>query len=66
MADSDELVGAFELHAAEGIREILDRGLDPRAPIRGKAPINWLLEMYSRSTAFPACLQVMLDGGAGQ
>src|SRR4026207_1798576 len=61
MADTDDLVIAFELHAFDQIRAILDRGLDPRAPIRGKAPVNCLLEMYSRSAAFPACLPLMLD-----
>lgn len=64
MADADELLIAFELHAIEQIRNILDAGLDSRAPIRGKSPINWLLEMYTRSAAFPACLQLMLDRGA--
>ena len=64
MADTDDLLVAFELHSAEQIRDILDAGLDPRAPIRGKSPVNWLLEMYSRSTAFPACLRLLLDRGA--
>ena len=64
MADTDDLLIAFELHSAEQIRDILDAGLDPRAPIRGKSPVNWLLEMYARSAAFPPCLQLMLDRGA--
>jgi len=64
MADTDDLLIAFELHSVEQIRDILDAGLDPRAPIRGKSPVNWLLEMYTRSAAFPACLQLMLDRGA--
>jgi hypothetical protein len=59
-----ELIYAFETHAVEDIRAILDAGLDPRAPIQGKAPINWLTEMYARSDSFPACLQLMLDRGA--
>jgi hypothetical protein len=60
----DELLIAFELHSVEQIRSVLDGGLDPREPITGKLPINWLLEMYSRSDAFPACVRLMLDRGS--
>ncbi|MBI5853320.1 MAG: ankyrin repeat domain-containing protein [Planctomycetes bacterium] len=55
---------AFERHDADGIRAALDAGLDPRAPIRGKTPIEWLLEMYTRSDRFPACVRAMLERGA--
>ena len=64
MADADDLLIAFELHSVEQIRTVLDAGLDPRAPIRGKSPVNWLTEMYSRSNAFPECLRLMLARGA--
>jgi hypothetical protein len=64
MSAADDLIGAFEMHSVDEIRAELDRGLDVRAPIRGKSPINWLLEMYTRSTAFPDCLRLMLDRGA--
>jgi ankyrin repeat protein len=60
----DELLVAFELHSAEQIRAVLDAGFDPRSPIRGKSPVNWLTEMYSRSDRFPECLQLLLDRGA--
>ena len=60
----NELLVAFELHSAERIRAALDAGLDPRSPIRGKSPVNWLTEMYSRSDRFPECLRLMLDRGA--
>jgi hypothetical protein len=46
------------------IRALLDSGLDPRAPIQGKSPINWLTEMYLRSDDFPVCLRLLLDRGA--
>lgn len=61
--DGDLLV-AFELHSVERIREALDAGADPRAPIRGKPPIDWLIEMYTRSDRFPACLRLLLERGA--
>lgn len=60
----DDLLVAFELHSAERIRAALDAGIDVRAPIRGKSPVNWLTEMYSRGDDFPACLQLLLDRGA--
>lgn len=62
--DEGELLIAFELHSPEKIRALLDAGIDPRAPIRGKPPIQWLTEMYSRSHNFPDCLRVMLARGA--
>lgn len=62
--DSNDILVAFELHSVEQIRTALDAGLDPRAPIRGKSPVNWLTEMYSRGDNFPECLRLMLDRGA--
>lgn len=59
-----ELLVAFELHSVETIRSVLDAGLDPRQPIRGKPPVNWLTEMYSRGDGFPKCLRLLLDRGA--
>jgi Ankyrin repeat len=61
---SDDLLGAFELHSVDQIRAALDGGFDVHAPIRGKSPINWLLEMYTRSSVFPDCVRLMLDRGA--
>ncbi len=59
-----DILVAFELHSIEQIRAALDAGLDPRAPIRGKSPANWLTEMYSRGDNFPECLRLLLDRGA--
>ena len=64
MTTTDDLLGAFELHSVDGIRAILDAGLDLGAPVRGKSAVNWLTEMYSRSDDFPACLRLLLDRGA--
>src|SRR5579862_7257429 len=63
-AIDDELLIAFELHSVERIRAVLDAGLDPRSPVRGKSPVNSLVEMYSRSDRFPECLRLLLDRGA--
>lgn len=60
----NDLLVAFERHSVDQIREVLDAGLDLRAPLRGKSPVTWLTEMYSRSDRFPACLRLLLDRGA--
>ena len=64
MTREEKLLEAFELHSPEGIRKALDRGISPVAPLQGKAPIEHLIEMYTRSPKFAACLQVMLAAGA--
>jgi hypothetical protein len=64
MNNGDELIVAFELHDVDQIRAVLDADLDVRLPIRGKTPINWLTEMYTRSSAFPECVRTLLDRGA--
>lgn len=60
----DDLLLACELHDAERLRAVLGAGLDPNAPVRRKRPIEWLVEMYTRSDRFPACARVLLDHGA--
>lgn len=61
---SDNLLLGFELHSVERIQSAVDAGVDVRIPIRGKSPVNWLLEMYTRSDRFPACLALLLEKGA--
>jgi ankyrin repeat protein len=55
---------ACELHDADRLGSLLDSGLDPSAPIGGKLPVVWLLEMYTRSDRFTTCLRTLLDRGA--
>jgi hypothetical protein len=64
MAETDDLIGAFEMHSVGEIQAVLDTGLNLEAPIQGKSPVNWLTEMYTRSADFPACLQLLLENGA--
>jgi hypothetical protein len=59
-----DLLGAFEEHSPDGIRELLAAGVSPTEPISGKRPIDSLIEMYLRSPRFVECLRVMLDAGA--
>jgi ankyrin repeat protein len=62
--ESNDIVVACELHSVDQIRVVLDAGLDPRAPVRGKSPVTWLTEMYSRGDNFAKCLRLLLDRGA--
>ncbi len=60
----DEFLVACELHSVERLRAVLDAGLDPSAPIRGKRPVDWLLEMYTRSDRLSGCVRLLQDRGA--
>lgn len=66
--DKSKLADAFlmgcELHSVERLRACLDAGMDVQAPLRAKLPIEWLLEMYTRSDQFPECLSLLLERGA--
>lgn len=64
MSIEADLLGAFEVHSPDGIRESLAAGVSPTEPINGKRPIDSLIEMYLRSPRFAECLEVMLDAGA--
>lgn len=59
-----DLIEAFELHSPRSIRECLAAGASPTALIDGKRPVDILIEMYTRSSQFAACLRVLLDAGA--
>ena len=61
---AEALLAAFEAHRPERVWDVLAAGLDPRAPHRGKTPVQWLLEMYMRSDRLPACLRLLLEAGA--
>lgn len=64
MTVADDLLEAFERHSPDRIRAALQAGANARAPIRGKAPLAWLIEMYTRSNRFAECLRTMLAAGA--
>lgn len=59
-----DLLEAFEEHSPEAIHGVLARGLSPIAPIKGKKPIDCLIEGYLRSAAFADCLRTMIEAGA--
>ena len=64
MSLESDFLGAFELHSSTLISEALAAGASPIAPIKGKRPIDILIEMYTRSPKFADCIRVMLDAGA--
>src|SRR5688500_14336142 len=59
-----DFLEAFEEHSPHGIRDALARGASPTALIKGKTPIDSLIEGYLRSPRFADCLRVLLEAGA--
>ena len=59
-----DYLGAFEAHSVTEIRAALAAGASPTDHIKGKRPIDILIEMYSRSANFADCLRVMIEAGA--
>ena len=64
MGRTEDLLEGFELHSPKKIRAAIAAGADAKAPIHGKRPIEWLMEMYLRSGRFVECVRVMLEAGA--
>ena len=58
-----DYLGAFEEHDSEGIRQALAAGASATTPIKGKTPVECLIEGYLRSPQFGVCLQILLDAG---
>lgn len=64
MMTGDEFLLACELHDPRRLAAALDGGVAAAAPLDGRLPVQWLLEMYTRSDRLPACVRVLLDRGA--
>ena len=65
MATPDEdLLSAFDGHNVECVRAALNAGADPCSPIRGKQPVDWLLQEYTRSDRLGDCLRLLIERGA--
>lgn len=60
-----DLLGAFETHSVEGIRACLAAGASATELIKGKRPIDCLIESYLRSERFADCLRVLVEADAG-
>lgn len=59
-----DLLSAFDGHDVEDVRTALAAGADPCPPVRGKLPIVWLLEEYTRSDRLGDCLRLLIERGA--
>ncbi len=62
-AADDVLLEVLECHEEERLRSWLDAGHDAARPVRGKTPVQWLLEMYMRGVHFAPCLRLLLARG---
>jgi ankyrin repeat protein len=58
------LLDAFDGHDVDEVRAALRDGADPRSPVNGKLPVEWLTEAYTLSDRFPGCLRLLLEHGA--
>ena len=63
MPESD-LLEAFEVHSPGAIERALAAGVSAVDPIRGRKPVDHLIEAYLRSCRFAECLRIMLNAGA--
>lgn len=64
MGVESDFLEALEVHAPDGIRALLVRGVSPVKAIRGRTPVESLIEGYLRSPRFPNCLRVLIGAGA--
>jgi len=58
-----KVVGDFEMHSPDGIRECFEHGVLPDMIYRGKPLIYELINMYLRGPRFKSCVQVFVDHG---
>jgi len=59
-----QLLSAFDGHDVEGVQAALQDGASAKSPVRGKAPVYWLLEEYTRSDRLAECVRLLLEHGA--
>lgn len=59
-----DFLDAVETHSIDGVRAVLDAGLDPHGTVEGKLLVDWLIEMYTRSDRFANCLRLLVERGA--
>jgi hypothetical protein len=64
MTSTQRLLDAFDGHDLDEVRAALRDGADPRSPVNGKPPVEWLTEAYTRSDRFPDILRLLLEHGA--
>ena len=58
-----KILGDFEIHSAEGIRECFANGINPNQLHKGKPLIYEMINMYLRGPRFKDCIKVFVDAG---
>lgn len=65
MSTADQaLLSAFDGHDTGAVRSALEAGANATQPIRGKLPVQWLLQEYTRSDRLGNCLRLLFERGA--
>jgi hypothetical protein len=58
-----KIIGDFEIHSVEGIKECFENGVDPNQLYKGKPLIYEMINMYLRGPKFKNCIKVFVDFG---
>jgi hypothetical protein len=58
-----KIIGDFETHSVEGIRECFENGVDPNQLYKGKPLIYEMINMYLRGPRFKNCIKAFVDFG---
>ena len=58
-----KIVGDFEIHSADGIKECFENGVDPNQIYKGKPLIYEMINMYLRGPKFKSCIKTFVDFG---
>ena len=56
-----KIIGDFEIHSIEGIKECFENGVDPNQLHNGKPLIYEMINMYLRGPKFKNCIQTFVD-----
>jgi hypothetical protein len=64
MPDHNQILYAIEVHSVEGIRKFFEEGGGPNDILPDGTPVfTTLIEMYTRTPRFAACVKAFIDAG---
>jgi len=58
-----KIIGDFEIHSVEGIKECFENGIDPNQIHKDKPLVYEMINMYLRSSQFKDCIKAFVDYG---
>jgi ankyrin repeat protein len=58
-----KIIGDFEIHSVEGIKECFENGIDPNQIHKDKPLVYEMINMYLRSPKFKDCIKIFVDYG---